>query len=134
MTRWLSIFALLVIAAVLANAQCSASCFVFDFHGAAEHNPACCTDRCSFVEHPGTNDSHTSCQHKHSALQYAEWDSSELYKASAASQSDSSVVAVVGSAPSSLGGLSPVSLYLIHDRRGVPLGNSGIRFFSVLRI
>jgi hypothetical protein len=117
---------------MLANAQCSASCFVFGSPGVTEHNLACCTDHCSLTERSKTDSSHTSCQHKHSTLGYAELKSGELDNASSVYFWGGSAPVAVGNAPTAVAEM--LSSASIHTRGDLPPGSVGHPFFSVLRI
>lgn len=131
MRRWLTTIAFLVVAAMLANAQCSASCLVFEPPAATEHTSACCTAHCSLAGHSKTDSSHTHCQHKHSTLGYAELNSAEPDKASSLDFHGGNAVAGVGNVTTVFFGILPSSIF---NRGKVPPERSGYPAFSVLRI
>lgn len=129
MARWLHTFALLVIAAVLANAQCSAACLVSDSPGATGQHSACCAEHHSSPEH-----SHTGCQHKHSTLRDAECGGTELCKASSfylPGGSDSIVTANIATVFTAL----PIpSVLMPVNSHGTPPKLPLLLVLSVLRI
>lgn len=131
MRRWLTIFAFLVIAAMLANAECSASCFNFESPHTSKHNSACCTDHCSLAEHATTDSSHTGCQHEHSTLKYAELTTSQFDKASSFYFSDN---VVVGGKEATVARTEMLASAVLDCRSDLPPEHLGRPFFSVLRI
>ncbi len=127
MGRWLHRVALVIIAAVLANAQCSAACLVSDSPAAAEHS-ACCAEH-----HPSPEHSHQGCQHRHSALKNAELSGTDLYQASAVYLHSTDFV--VAANVSKVFAVGPIALaFRLASSRGTPPKRSPLLVLSVLRI
>lgn len=90
MARWVHTVALLVIAAVLANAQCFASCFTSGSDNMAGQHSACCTEH-----HSPQKQSKSGCQYKHSDLKNAELGDTDSCKALAVSWHSDAIAAAV---------------------------------------
>lgn len=128
MARWLHTLALLVIAAVLANAQCFTSCFMPGSSSAVGQHSTCCSEHHSPKSQP-----QSGCQHKRYELSAVEWDGAGFYKASSLFPCSGDFVALgslhdaSGAQPISLSSMPPGG-YI------VPRGPSPLLLLSVLRI